>query len=107
MEAEVASRMHERLDYVKLSPRCILDGGSGPGRDARALMVRYAGSAVIALDFSLPMLPRPGLLERLRGRAPLAVCADLAQLPLAEATIDLAWSNMALHWLNERLAAFQ
>ncbi|HTD26690.1 MAG TPA: hypothetical protein VK649_06925, partial [Candidatus Elarobacter sp.] len=73
MEAEVASRMLERLDYVKLSPRRILDGGSGPGRDARALTARYAGSQVIALDFSLSMLPRPGLLERLRGRAPLAV----------------------------------
>src|SRR5438046_1426257 len=107
MEAEVASRMLERLDYVKLSPRRILDGGSGPGRDARALTARYAGSKIIALDFSLPMLPRPGLLERLRGRAPLAVCADLAQLPLPEGTIDLAWSNMALHWLNEPLAAFQ
>src|SRR6267142_5190195 len=107
MEAEVASRMLERLDYVKLAPRRILDAGSGPGRDARALMARYAGSAVIALDFSLPMLPRPGLLERLRGRAPLAVCADLARLPLPEGTIDLAWSNMALHWLNEPLAAFQ
>jgi len=30
--------MLERLDYVKLAPRCILDAGSGPGRDARALM---------------------------------------------------------------------
>jgi malonyl-CoA O-methyltransferase len=107
MEAEVASRMLERLDYVKIAPRRILDAGSGPGRDARALRERYAGSAVIALDFSLPMLPRPGLLERLRGRAPLAVCADLAQLPLPEGTIDLAWSNMALHWLNEPLAAFR
>jgi malonyl-CoA O-methyltransferase len=107
MEAEVASRMLERLDYVKLAPRRILDAGSGPGRDARALRARYAGSAVIALDFSLPMLPRPGMLERLRGRAPLPVCADLGQLPLAEASVELAWSNMALHWLNEPLAAFQ
>jgi malonyl-CoA O-methyltransferase len=105
MEAEVATRMLERLDYVKLAPRRILDAGSGPGRDARALAARYAGSRVIALDFSLPMLPRPGWLERLRGRAPLAVCADLARLPLPEASVDLAWSNMALHWLSEPLAA--
>ena len=105
MEAEVAARMLGRLDYVKLAPRRILDAGSGPGRDARALAARYAGSRVIALDFSLPMLPRPGLLERLLGRAPLPVCADLAQLPLPEASVDLAWSNMALHWLNQPLAA--
>jgi len=107
METEVAARMLERLDYVKLAPRRILDAGSGPGRDARALRARYAGSEVIALDFSLPMLPRPGLLERLLRRAPLPVCADLARLPLPEGSIDLAWSNMALHWLNEPLAALR
>src|SRR5207302_10108862 len=107
MEVEVASRMLGRLDYVKLAPRCILDAGSGPGRDARALIARYAGSVVSALGSSAPMPRRRGLLARRRGRARLAVCADLAQLPLPQGTIDLAWSNMALHWLSEPLAAFQ
>src|SRR6185295_2743821 len=34
---------------------------------------------------------------------PRAVCADLAKLPLADGSVDLAWSNMALHWLAEPL----
>ena len=52
LEAEIGARMLERLDYVKLAPRRVLDAGSGPGRDARALAKRYSNAQVIALDFS-------------------------------------------------------
>jgi malonyl-CoA O-methyltransferase len=102
LESEVASRMRERLDYVKLAPRRILDAGSGP--PARALGKRYSGADVIAVDFALPML-----LEGKRGffsRNPQRVCADLARLPLAAGTVDLVWSNMALHWLSDPAPAF-
>jgi malonyl-CoA O-methyltransferase len=37
VEAEVAGRMLERLAYVKLAPRRILDAGSGPGRDTEGV----------------------------------------------------------------------
>ena len=46
--------MHERLDYMKIAPRRILDAASGP--PGRALGKRYPGAEVIALDFSLAML---------------------------------------------------
>lgn len=98
--------MLERLDYVKITPRRILDAGSGPGREARALLRRYRGARVIALDFSLAMLPKPGLLERLTGRGALAVCADFTRLPIESQAVELVWSNMALHW-SEPLAAFR
>jgi malonyl-CoA O-methyltransferase len=105
-EAEVAARMLERLDYVKIAPRRILDAGSGPAREARALSARYPGADIIALDFALAMLPRAGFFRRLLRRAPLPLCADLTRVPLAENSIDLVWSNMALHWVNDPLAAF-
>jgi len=106
-EAEVAARMLERLDYVKIAPRRILDAGSGPAREARALSARYPGADIIALDFALAMLPRAGFFERLLRRAPLPLCADLTRIPLAGESIGLVWSNMALHWLNDPLAAFR
>jgi malonyl-CoA O-methyltransferase len=59
LEAEVGARMLERLDYVKLAPRRILDAGSGPARNAPALARRYRGVQIIALDYALAMLPRP------------------------------------------------
>jgi malonyl-CoA O-methyltransferase len=104
LEAEVGARMLERLDYVKLAPRRILDAGSGPARDAPALAARYRGAQIIALDYALGMLPRPR--RWFRGNS-LAVCGDVTRLPLAPQCMELVWCNMALHWVNEPLAAFR
>jgi malonyl-CoA O-methyltransferase len=104
LEAEVGARMLERLDYVKLEPRRVLDAGSGPPQ--RLLGKRYPKAEVVALDFSLGMLRsgRAGFFER---KKPKKICADLSALPLAPGTVDLVWSNMALHWLAEPLAALK
>lgn len=101
IEAEVATRMLARLDYVKLAPHRILDAGSGPPE--RALAKRYPGAEVIALDFALTMLRRRAFQF---FRKTLAVCADIESLPLSDAAVDLAWCNMALHWVVNPRAAF-
>ena len=97
--------MLERLDYVRLSPRRILDAGSGPPR--RELSRRYPSALTIALDFSHAMLRRRGLLAQLAKRRVLRVCGELDRLPLAQGSVDLVWSNMALHWLSDPLPAFR
>ena len=107
LEAEVGSRLRERLDYVKIAPRRILDAGSGPGREVRALGARYRGAEIVALDYAHAMLPRPGRIERFLGRGVVPVCADLERLPLGADTVGLVWSNMTLHWLNDPQAAFR
>lgn len=107
LEAEVAARMLERLDYIKLAPRRILDAGSGPGRDAQSLQRRYGGAEVVALDHALGLLPRTGWIARLVGRRTIPVCGELERLPFAGGSFELGWSNMALHWLNDPLAAFR
>jgi len=108
LEAEVGERMLERLDYVKIAPRFILDAGSGPAREARALRKRYRDARIVALDFSLPLLPRHDFLDRLLGRAvSRPLCADLLKLPIGAAAVDLVWSNMALHWIAEPLEALR
>ena len=102
LEGEVAARMLERLDYVKIAPRRILDAASGPPRGE--LGRRYPGARVVALDFSTGML-RAGK-RRWFGKNPLLLCADLERLPLTDASIDFVWCNMALHWLPEPQRAF-
>jgi malonyl-CoA O-methyltransferase len=106
LEAEIGGRMLERLDYIKMVPRRVLDAGSGPLRDARLLGKRYRGAQVLPLDFS------PGMLRAGRGwfdsfRNKTSICADLARLPLAHEAIDLVWSNMALHWAADPLAVMR
>jgi SAM-dependent methyltransferase len=84
LEAEVGARMLERLEYVKIAPRRVLDAGCGPAREARALGKRYRGAALIALDISLEMLRAGravGPFGRIfRGHAAHALCADFERL---------------------------
>jgi malonyl-CoA O-methyltransferase len=104
LEAEVGGRMLERLDYLKIAPRRILDAGSGPAREARGLQSRYGNAQILSLDFSLGML-RAG--RSLFFEKKKFICGDLSRLPLGAGSVDFVWSNMALHWVEDPLAAFK
>ncbi|HEX5613492.1 MAG TPA: methyltransferase domain-containing protein [Burkholderiales bacterium] len=110
LEAEVGARMLERLEYIKLRPQRVLDAGCGPAREAAALSARYPGSSVVLLDVALPMLrtalpARSKFSRMLRRERRLPVCAEMERLPLAAASVGLAWSNMALHWAADPVRA--
>lgn len=103
---EVGRRLADRLDYIRLAPRRILDVGCGAG-DSRALLAtRFPKAHWLGVDLSLPMLQtRDGgrrslvsWLDRIRGRGTDRVCAEAANLPFADATFDLVLSNLMLHW---------
>jgi malonyl-CoA O-methyltransferase len=106
LQRETAGRMLERLDYIQHSPTVILDVGSGTGEATRSLAKRYHKARVLALDFALPMLQR----ARRRGswlRRPRCICGDAEQLPLADRSVDMIFSNAALQWCNDLDATFQ
>ena len=99
---EVEARMLERLQYILLDPGRILDVGCGEGHGARRLAERYPDAQVLALDFALPMLRaarrHDSWMRRVLKRARVdCLCADFASVPLPAASVDLAWSNLALH----------
>jgi malonyl-CoA O-methyltransferase len=106
LSPEVRERMLERLDLVRLAPERILDVGSGTGAAARAVASRYPQAQVSALDFCLPALRmqrRAGFWSKAQrlalGRPAIGcVCADFERLPLRSGAMDLAVSNLALHW---------
>jgi malonyl-CoA O-methyltransferase len=100
LQKEVCSRLLERLDYIRLTPRMILDAGVGTGEAVTPLMKRYKKSRLIVLDLSEQMLARAlahgGLLRR-----PEPVCADIEQLPFRDNSFDLVYSNLTLQWCND------
>ncbi|GAB2182608.1 methyltransferase domain-containing protein [Denitratisoma sp. agr-D3] len=108
---EVGRRMAERLAYVRLEPQRLMDVGCATGDGIRDLMVRYPKALPIAADYAKPMLDavasRHGWLDRLRGKTPRLLGADVRQLPLAANSLDLIWSNLMLHWLEDPLPAFK
>lgn len=109
LRREVASRMHDRLGLIKLAPRRVLDAGCGAGADLLLLQKTYPGAQILGLDASAAMaraarVPAAGGLSQLLSKLLPAkagvdlICGDFAELPLAAGTLDLVWSNLALHW---------
>lgn len=109
VQREVASRLLDGLERLPAEPSVIVDAGAGPGETAGRLRRRFGKAQVLALDLALPMLR----LARRQGgfwRPLPAVCADIGALPLVDASVDLLYSNLALHWLDDIdavLAGFQ
>ncbi|MBN8475612.1 methyltransferase domain-containing protein [Sulfuritalea sp.] len=108
---EVGARMAQRLDLVKIAPQRVADIGCATGDGIRELQRRYPKAQPLAVDYALPMLhavrrgtPR---LQRLMGRGPRLLNADVRALPLAAGSVGLVWSNLMLHWLDEPLPAFR
>ena len=107
LQHEVCARMLERLEYIKLQPDVILDAGSGTGNAVPGLLARYRGATLVALDVAHAMLQRVhGRLKWWQTlpalRPPLhVVCGDVEALPIMTGGITLAWSNLALQWVND------
>lgn len=106
---EIAQRMLQRLSYIRIDPRNILDAGCGAAHALEPLRARYSEIDYIGLDACGALLQvaeqrhagRPSLWQRLRNkptRAASFIEADLAATGLAAESVDLVWSNMALHW---------
>jgi malonyl-CoA O-methyltransferase len=114
LQREVSDRMAERLDYIKHQPAVILDAGSGTGYGAAELRRRYPDARVLELDLAEGMLrvsrgkqkEQSGLIGRLFSKAPWQVCADVERLPLADASVDMIWSNLTIQWVNEPDSVF-
>jgi len=90
LHREIRERLLERLQAFRMEPQIIADVGAGTGAALPALRQRFPDAQLLPIDLTAAML-RAGP-DRMQ-----AICADAARLPLADATIDLAFSNLMLH----------
>ncbi len=100
LQREIADRMLERLDYIRLQPRQVLDLGAGTGYALNGLQRRYPRARILALDFAEGMLHQARRRSRW-PRRPQCLCADVESLPLAGGSVDLIFSNATLQWCND------
>ncbi len=116
LRREIAQRMREKLELVNIEPTALLDAGCGTGDDFAPLSEHFPKAQIIGLDAAPAMLrlasqrqrEMGGALDRLFGKfaqkwtgvnkAPQLLCADFATTPLADNSVDVVWSNLALHW---------
>ena len=103
LHREVARRLFEHLDPIRIEPRRIVDLGCGTGPAFESMGKRYPQAQLIGIDFSMAMLHRArgrtSWLRRALGHGgPRLVCADAERLPLAHGSVDFIFSNLALQW---------
>ncbi|GAB3397877.1 methyltransferase domain-containing protein [Massilia agilis] len=109
LRREIAARMHERLALVKIAPERVLDAGCGSGEDLALLQKTYPAAQIVGVDAAPALLaaakgPAPRPLNQLLSRLMPAktgvdlLSGDFGNLPLGPNSIDLVWSNLALHW---------
>jgi malonyl-CoA O-methyltransferase len=105
LQYEIGDRLIERMDFIRIKPRRILDLGAGTGKFTAALMQRYRTADVVALDIAPGMLAH----SRRRGgwlRKPYCVCADAERLPFVDDSFDFVFSNLMLQWCGDLGRAF-
>jgi malonyl-CoA O-methyltransferase len=103
---EIAARLDERLELVRLAPRRILEVGAGCGNGVGLLSRRYPQAGIYALDLAVDML-RAGRRHLEDQNHVRHVCANAGKLPIADRSMDLIFSNLALQWCNDLEAVFR
>ena len=115
LQALSRSELLSRLDHFKLQPEVILDLGAGTGLATKELKRRFPAARVLSVDLALPMLQkardradaeRPwwgrlqSMISRVDHHQAHYITADAAALPLANASVQLVFSNLMLQWCN-------
>jgi malonyl-CoA O-methyltransferase len=106
LQARVGDEVLQRLDFFKLAPAVVVDLGAGTGRITGELKRRYRRASVVAVDIA------PGMLREARRHMKLfrrfeRVCGDVRRLPFADASVDVAVSNLMLQWCDDLDAALR
>jgi len=101
LQKMVDDSLLERLEWLKLEPQHILDVGGGIGRLSRTLSQQYQNAEVYSIDISTTMVQVAHQKAFNEIHQPHFICADGAQLPFADNSIDLLMSNLMLQWCND------
>lgn len=109
LQQEIANRLLERMQYIRLQPERIVDIGTGTGQCIEGLKKFFPKAKLTALDLSINMLKQckkkqgwwSGLINSVSY-----INADAENLPLATNSVDLLFSNLAIQWCNDLQQTF-
>lgn len=106
VQKEIGERLFERLSYLKINPRRILDLGCGTGTFSRELARAFPRAQIIGLDIAYPMLLEAEKKQKWLCKWSL-VHADMLQLPFADGVFDLVFANQTIHWSKKQSLVFR
>ena len=99
VQKEIGERLVERLDYLKIKPRYVLDLGCGPGYFSQQLKKRYPMAEIVGLDLAFMMLQQAKKNQPWFKKYSL-VHADMMSMPFPSGLFDLVFANQAIHWAS-------
>ncbi|AGF49337.1 methyltransferase domain-containing protein [Candidatus Kinetoplastidibacterium galati] len=111
--AEIASRLANNLKYIKIKPKNIVDSGCGIGNNLSILQSIYKNFNYIGIDRSFHLLnighkkfKQKGMFNKIKDiltkkSVPIFIQSDMSASGLKSESIDMVWSNLALHWHNK------
>lgn len=88
---EANDALFERLEWMRIKPKVIVDLGCGIGDASTKLLKRYPGAQVIGIDREFAMVDASRLKQD-------RLCAEAKSLPFLDDTIDLIFANFLLPW---------
>ncbi|WP_094091530.1 malonyl-ACP O-methyltransferase BioC [Legionella clemsonensis] len=98
VQNEIGRRLFERLDYLKINPRYVLDLGCGPGMFTQLLKKKYPQAEIIGLDLARNMLLQAKKKQGWWRNKWSLVNGNMTSLPFAAGTFDLIFANQSIHW---------
>ncbi len=105
LQREVADRVFERLDYMRLKPKSILDVGCGTGYCSRQLRQIFSRAKVTGIDIA------PGMIEQAKKQQTLFnkidyQIGDAEALNFSDNTFDLVFSSLTIQWMTDLKQTF-
>ena len=103
MQSMIAKELIERLNYIKINPKRILDLGSATGKNTILLEKIFPNAEIYELDIALDMLrismnKRSGIKKLFSSKKRYFINADMDQLPFQNNTFDLIISSSTIQW---------
>lgn len=112
MQSMIAEELIDRLHYIKINPKRILDIGSATGRNAILLEKIFPAAEIYELDFSIDMLrvsmnKSSGFRKLFSSKKRYFINADMDLLPFHDNTFDLIVSSNSIQWSENINALFK
>lgn len=105
LQKTVADHLLQRLQWLKLAPKTIVDLGAGTGYGIKSLLAQYPQANIVAVDIAENMLDVCRQQYSYHKNCQY-LCADMRSIPLAENSIDMIISSLAIHWEDDLLSCF-
>lgn len=109
---ETGRRLLERLDYIRIDPKIIIDVGCGLGQDALYLAERYPQAQIVALDLCKAMLqfdaelPAEKVINSTQSSIQL-IQSDMQCMPFITESVDMIYANQSIQDVPDMKKLFQ